>query len=268
MRRIRGEKEVKKQSPFLCPTDRELAGIEKTIGYTFRNPTLLRQAFTRRSYTNEYEAKTRRPAPVECNEVLETVGDAVLGAALLAILTKRHGKMTGRGYESDFGEGVFTEIKKNLCDKTALSRIIDGLSIDGGTPFSVLQAVSDGDRAIGSYDAPSPKEDLFESILGAVALDCDMDFSVIVPLVERLDNPDRLTVARTDKDEKTRLKEICEAKGWQLTYEPIDRTGPDHAPTYTVECRINGAPCGRGSGSRVKTAERAAASRALAKLEN
>lgn len=259
---------MKNKASAPTPTDAELAAIERVIGYSFRDKTLLRQAFTRRSFTKEYEEKYKRPAPVECNEVPETLGDAVLGAALLTILTRRHGKITGRGYESDFGEGVFTEIKKNLCDKNALSRIIDGLKTEDGTPFAALQATSEGDRASGNYNARSPKEDLFESILGAVALDCGCDFSVIVPLVERLDDPDRLTVASAGKDEKTRLKELCEAKGWELSYPPVGCAGPDHDPVYTVECRVNGKTLCRGSGKKKKDAERAAAREALRKLEN
>ena len=258
---------MKNKNESSRPSGKELAEIEKILGYKFRDPTLLRQAFTRRSFTNEYEAQHKRPAPVECNEVLETVGDAILGAALLSILTSRHGRMTGRGYESDFGEGVFTEIKKNLCDKTALSRIVDGLSINEKTPLASLQVVSEGDRATGNYNAPSPKEDLFESILGAVALDCNFDFSVILPLVERLDDPDRLTAtSRLEKDGKTRLKELCEAERRQLDYCEIDRSGPDHAPTYTVECRIDGVPFGTGKGQSRKAAEREAADEALKRL--
>ena len=127
---------MKKTPAPLTPTDGELEAIERALGYTFRDRTLLRQAFTRRSYTEEYKAKNKRPAPVECNEVPETLGDSVLSAALLTILFRRHGKVTERGYEADFDEGVFTEIKKNLCDKTALSRIIDGLKTADGTPFA------------------------------------------------------------------------------------------------------------------------------------
>ena len=258
---------MKNRTAAPLPTDAELAAIERVIGYVFRDKTLLRQAFTRRSYTKEYEEKYKRPAPVECNEVPETLGDAVLSAALLAILTRRHGKITERGYESDFAEGEFTEIKKNLCDKTALSRIIDGLRTSDGTPFAELMVVNDGDRASGNYKAKSPKEDLFESILGAVALDCGCDFSVIVPLVERLDDPDRLTVAASSgKDDKTRLKELCEAKRWKLDYPVVDCTGPGNDPTYTVECRINDKPICRGSGKKKKEAERAAASKALRSL--
>ncbi len=256
---------MKRPTEPLRPTDAELREIETVLGYRFRNPTLLRQAFTRRSYTNEYEAKYKRPAPVECNEVLETVGDAVLGAALLRLLSERHGKVTGRGYESDFGEGVFTEIKKNLCDKTALSRIIDGLKTEDGVPFALLQEVSDGDRSSGNCNAPSPKEDLFESIVGAVALDSGCDLAAVIALVERLDDPDRLTVALPEKDAVTRLKELCEAKKWTLGYPGIGQTGPDHDPTFTVECRINGELVCTGSGKSKKAAKSDAAKTALEK---
>ena len=71
---------------------------------------------------------------------------------------------------------------------------------------------------------------------------------------------------KTEKDDKTRLKELCEAKRWTLDYPEIARTGPDHAPTYTVECRINGKLFGTGSGPGVKAATRAAATEALRKL--
>ena len=257
---------MKNKPAALCPTDEQLAEIERVIGYTFRDKTLLRQAFTRRSYTKEFEAKNKRKAPVECNEVPETLGDAVLSAALLAILFRRHGKVTGRGYESDFGEGVFTEIKKNLCDKTALSRIIDGLATEDGTPFAALQTASDGDRSSGNYNSPSPKEDLFESVIGAVALDCGMDFSLIVPVVERLDDPERLTVRIPEKDAVTRVKELCEAKKWKYDYSEIGRTGPDHDPTFTVGCEINGELRGTGRGKSKKAAKTDAAKAALEKM--
>ena len=257
---------MKKTPAPLAPTDGELEAIERALGYTFRDRTLLRQAFTRRSYTEEYKAKNKRPAPVECNEVPETLGDSVLSAALLTILFRRHGKVTERGYEADFDEGVFTEIKKNLCDKTALSRIIDGLKTADGTPFAALQTVSDGDRSSGNYNSPSPKEDLFESIVGAVALDCDMDFSVIVPLVERLDDPERLTVAIPPKNPVTRVKELCEAKKWTFDYPEIGRTGPDHDPVFTFGCTVNGELLGTGSGRKMKAAKAEAAKAALVKL--
>ena len=256
---------MKNKPVFPRPTDEQLTRIERVIGYTFRDRTLLRQAFTRRSFTKEYEAKNKRKAPVECNELLETLGDSMLSAALLTILFRRHGKVTGRGYESDFGEGVFTEIKKNLSDKTALSRIIDDLKTEDGIPFALLQEVSDGDRSSGNYNSPSPKEDLFESIVGAVALDSGCDLPTVIALVERLEGPDRLNAALPEKDAVTRVKELCEAKKWTFRFPELGRTGPDHAPTFTVGCEINGELRGIGSGKNTAAAEAEAAKAALEK---
>ena len=47
--------------------------FQERIGYSFRNPSLLEQAFTHRSYLNENRAPGR-----EHNERLEFLGDAVL----------------------------------------------------------------------------------------------------------------------------------------------------------------------------------------------
>ena len=247
-------------------TDKEVARVEEVLGYRFKNPTLLRQAFTRRSYTVEYEAQKKRPAPLECNEVLELIGDSVLSTSLLAILSARHGKVTGRGYESDFGEGVFTDIKANLCDKAALSKIIDGLKTEDGVRFATLMDVSKGDRNNGVVESASPKEDLFESILGAVALDCGMDFSVIVPIVAKLDDPERLTTHAADRDAKSILKEYCEKERFSLDFPLLEKIGPDNAPTYTVGCRVNGEVRGTGTAGNRKAAEQEAAKIALAVL--
>ena len=52
----------------MCEFD--YATIENQIGYPFQNKDLLRQAFTRRSYSQEHN--------VADNEVLEFYGDKVL----------------------------------------------------------------------------------------------------------------------------------------------------------------------------------------------
>ena len=46
--------------------------VQAQIGYTFQNLDLLRQAFIRRSYTEEHGG--------ENNEVLEFIGDKALGS--------------------------------------------------------------------------------------------------------------------------------------------------------------------------------------------
>ena len=56
------------------------AFIQEQIGYRFKNPYLLEQAFTRRSYSEENGG--------ENNEVLEFIGDKALDLAVVRYLTE------------------------------------------------------------------------------------------------------------------------------------------------------------------------------------
>jgi hypothetical protein len=56
---------------------RDLQAVQKAVGYRFRDPALLRQALTHRSFVHEH--LDSRPSD---NETLEFLGDAVLGLAV------------------------------------------------------------------------------------------------------------------------------------------------------------------------------------------
>ena len=63
--------------------EENIGKIEKTIGYAFRDKSLLRQAFTRTSFCNENSTKERK---YQSNEVLEFFGDSVLSCAIIGLL--------------------------------------------------------------------------------------------------------------------------------------------------------------------------------------
>ena len=237
--------------------DQILREIEQILGYRFQNPALLRQAFTRSSYTNEMlQAKT--PADTDSNEVLEFIGDSLLSAALTAILVKRCASIGERGLTSPLGEGDLSRIKSNLSDKRALSGIIRELGL------AKHLRVSRGDLANGILDEASPQEDLFESIIGAIALDSGMRLDVLIPILERLDRPERLTEQpRIEKDPKSTVKEYCEKNRLPYAFTLLSESGPDHAKEYRVSCQINGAEYGRGIGKSKKLADRSAARDAI-----
>ncbi len=233
--------------------DQTIQSIERLLGYRFKNPALLRQAFTRSSYTNEMlQAKVL--SDTDSNEVLEFIGDSVLSAALAMILVKRCASIGERGLTSSLTEGDLSRIKSNLSDKRALSGIIRELGL------SRHLRVSRGDLVNGILDEASPQEDLFESIIGAIALDSGMDFGVLVPLLERLDRPERLTEQpRIQKDPKSTVKEYCEKNRLPYEFRLTSESGPDHAKEYRVTCKINGSDRGFGIGKSKKLADRAAA---------
>ena len=137
--------------------------VERQIEYTFKNSDLLFQAFTRRSYSQENVG--------ENNEVLEFIGDRVLDFYVTKILMDRYGYITDDTDEEEFAvelyddEGSLTEIKKKLVNKKMLAHRIDILG------FKDFLFMGKGDIQQHKEDEPSVKEDLFEAILGAIAID-------------------------------------------------------------------------------------------------
>src|SRR5579862_3267972 len=65
----------------------ELAALEARIGHRFVDSELLRRALRHSTYANESRA---RNAPLEDNEQLEFLGDAVLGLMVSEALVARH----------------------------------------------------------------------------------------------------------------------------------------------------------------------------------
>ena len=62
--------------------------LERTIGYTFHNKKLLKQALTHSSYANE-----KKLGKLGCNERLEFLGDAVLELVSSDVLYARFPKI-------------------------------------------------------------------------------------------------------------------------------------------------------------------------------
>ena len=163
--------------------------IENQIGYTFKNKELLKQAFTRRSYSEEHGG--------ENNEVLEFYGDKVLEFVVGKLFSERFGKIQEHNrqqtrndilivnsfepkgeYHSDYNEGELTEFRKLLVSRQTLAQRIYDLDLE---PYLQL---GKGDEKNGARDKDSVKEDLFEAILGAVAIDSRWDIKKMQDAVE------------------------------------------------------------------------------------
>lgn len=159
-------------------------------GYEFKNPLLLKQAFTRKSFSSENGG--------ENNEVLEFIGDRVLDIAVTRFLIKRYGtdlhvndmvpevfrvKQKPVGFKCKLTEGELTKLKQRMVEKKTLAKKIDELG------FSQFLIVGEGDRKNNIDQSESVKEDLFEAIIGAVALDCNWDFEQLQETVEVMLDP-------------------------------------------------------------------------------
>lgn len=192
--------------------------FEKTVqngigGYKFNNLKLLYQAFIRKSYSKENGG--------EDNEVLEFIGDKVLDLAVVRYLSKRYGtdmhiqekipkqfrvKSEPKEFKSKLAEGDLTKLKQKLVQKKSLAKRIDELD------FARFLITGKGDKRDGAAYSDSVKEDLFEAILGAVALDCDWDSNKLQDVVETMLCPDSLIKDEENEDYVSLIYEWCNQK--------------------------------------------------------
>lgn len=166
--------------------EEDLTYIQKQIAYDFNNLDLLQQAFVRRSYSKENGG--------EDNEVLEFIGDKVLDFIIVKFLTEKYGYFLSEcddfdedeewdEFATEYQEDKLTEIKKKLVQKKTLARRVDLL----GLAKYLIMGKGDIKNRVDKED--SVKEDLFEAILGAVALDCQWDISELQEVVNFMLSP-------------------------------------------------------------------------------
>lgn len=181
-----------------------IESIEETIGYHFKNWHLLQQAFIRRTFSKENGG--------ENNEVLEFIGDKVLDYIVVQILDDTFGSFTEgewKEYHSKKTEGQLTELKKKLVDGTMLAHRIDILGL------SQYLLMGKGDIKDNAQDKPKVKEDLFEAIIGAIAMDSYYDQESLYKSVRVMLEPNRYIDNGFDFDV---LNYIAEVQHWQQCF--------------------------------------------------
>jgi ribonuclease-3 len=219
--------------------------IQKTAGYDFRDPELLRKALTHSSHA--YEA---RPEAPEDNELLEFLGDSVIGLA------------TAEFYFRAFpgsSEGELSKLKASATSTLALSRQARRVKLDKAILLGRGEERSGG-RSKGSILAGA-----FEALIGAVFLDGGYDAART--LIHRLLLP-TLKPIRTESFEinnyKSALQEILQKSSQPAPcYRLITEKGPEHKKTFTVEVLIGDRPLAKAKGASKKIAEQRAAEKAL-----
>lgn len=234
--------------------------IEKKIGYVFKDKSLLTQAFTRSSFCNEHKAQGGRG--YISNEVLEFFGDSVLSTSIVSMMLNEKTERYEHGLYTRLNEGDFSNIRSKLSDKRNLSKSMAALDLQ-----KYLQ-MGEGDAKLGIENEPSVMEDLFESIIGAVYVDCGMDISRVIKVVSGM-----LDVsvyfsgeAAPIQSYKNALQEWCADKKHRLpapVYKTVSESGPDHKRVYERAVIIGERTVATGKGKNQKAADTAAAEAAL-----
>ena len=236
--------------------------IEKKIGYTFRDKSLLAQAFTRTSYCNEINSTVK--VKYHSNEVLEFFGDGVLSLSIITFLLKECTERYEHGIKTELNEGDFSNIKSKLSDMQNLSKSMKALGLEKHL------LMGEGDAKLGIQNEPSVMEDLFESIVGAIFIDSGMNIQAVIDAVSgMLDMSVYTKREKIAQSAKNALQEWCADKKRRLPaprYETLSEDGPDHKKTYMRACYVGDKLMGRGIGKNFKLADAAAAEDALAAL--
>ena len=236
--------------------------IEEKINYTFKDKTLLIQAFTITSYCNEINPTVK--VKFHSNEVLEFFGDGVLSLSIISFLLKECTERYEHGIRTELNEGDFSNIKSKLSDKQNLSKSMKALGLEK------YLLMGEGDVKLGIQNEPSVMEDLFESIVGAIFIDSGMNIGAVISSVSgMLDMSVYTSRQKVAQSAKNALQEWCADKKHRLPaprYETLSEDGPDHKKTYMRACYIGDKLVGRGIGKNFKLADAAAAEDALKAL--
>jgi ribonuclease-3 len=138
----------------------EILALEENLGHRFQRPELLEQALTHSSQAREVEALGPGGGPstgfVGDNEMLEFLGDAVLGLATSEALFHRF---------PEFQEGHLSKLRAHLVGQRHLLRAAEQLQIGN------YMRLGRGEEKSGGRNKASLLVDALEAILAALYLD-------------------------------------------------------------------------------------------------
>jgi len=207
-------------------------------------PALAQKALRHASYAEEQGL-----SPLESNQRLEFLGDAVLGLVIAEFLCEAC---------PEAPEGTLTKIKASVVCAPALAAVARSLGLGD------LLALGRGEELTGGRDKPSLLADALEALVGAAYLAAGLDGARrfvrlhFAPLISERLNSEQLG------DYKSALQELIQEHTKQGPSYVLERTsGPDHAKTFYIRAEFQGMVIGSGQGQSRKSAEQEAARSAL-----
>lgn len=222
----------------------DLSQLEKRLGVTFKNESLLQTALTHRSYLNE-NPSWHLPQ----NERLEFLGDAVLELVVTNYLFHQF---------PDKPEGELTSFRAALVNSIMLADVAAALGFGDFLLLSRGEAKDEGKARM--YILANT----FEAIVGAIYLDQGYDAAagfieraIITRMKEVLDK-------KLYRDAKSFFQERAQdVMSITPTYEVLKEWGPDHAKNFIVGVYIGEELVAEGKGSSKQEAQQDAAEKGL-----
>ena len=211
--------------------------LQQRLGHRFNDPVLLERALTHASVGMTVDK-------VRHNERLEFLGDRVLGLCIAEVLLEQH----PTDAEGDLSKRLNILVSGPSCAAVARALGVGpALRMAGGETKSGLR---DNDTVLG---------DACEALIAAVYLDVGLGRTT--EIVRGLWAEAMASVEiRGFHNPKSQLQEwVAAGKRGQPAYVVVARTGPDHAPEFTVEVTVEGLAPQRAVGGSRQSAETAAA---------
>ncbi len=213
----------------------ELAAFCDRLGHRFANPELLRRAVTHGSVSSPTRADNQR---------LEFLGDRVLGLVMAEALL---------GADAAATEGQIAPRYNRLVRRETCAEVARQIGLGAALRIGRSEMISGGRRK------EALLADAMEAVIAAIYLDAGWDTArarVLALWGERIG-----AVDEDSRDAKTALQEWAQARGEPPpVYAEIARSGPDHAPSFTIEVRLaSGARAEATAGSKRQAEHMAAA---------
>lgn len=225
-----------------------LALFEKKIGYRFKNGAFLKHALSHRSF-----ALSENGSPLNSNERLEFLGDALLGFVV--------GEHLYHAYPAKL-EGELSRLRSLLISRKALKTAADNIGL------SEVLFLSHSEEKTGGRTRFSINTNAFEALVAAIYLDGGLK-----PAKRFIDKHVLTLLPTVTGDElyfnyKSKLLEKVQAKADETPkYAVVNESGPDHNKIFEVSVSFWGKSHGVGRGSNKKEAEQQAARAALETLD-
>ncbi|MGI6715737.1 MAG: ribonuclease III [Eubacteriales bacterium] len=224
---------------------KDFGELEKAIGYTFGDKSLLVNALTHASYCNEN--RTAEGA-LPSNERLEFLGDSVLSIIVSDYIYKNY---------RSFDEGDLTKIRAAVVCESTLAGFAKSISLGDYILLGKGEEASDGRKR------KSILSDAFEALIAAVYLDGGIEKARDF-LLPKVAEAAKISMKKGTEDYKSRLQRLAQETPEELLeYVLISEEGPPHDKRFTIEARLNSNVLGVGTGKSKREAEQQAAKKAL-----
>ncbi|MDH3257557.1 MAG: ribonuclease III [Nitrospinota bacterium] len=221
----------------------QLASLQKQIGYTFQNISLLNKALTHKSYVNENSESLKN------NERFEFLGDAVLDLIVSGYMVKAF---------PDFAEGILSKIRAAVVNEACLAKL--ARQIDLGKYL----LLGKGEESSGGREKKSLLANAYEALAGAVYFDSNLETALDIYLPALGTEIAKYADAARFRDYKSELQEYTQTHFNCIPkYRVVNEKGPAHAKKFEVVVLVQEDIRGQGNGKSKKEAEQAAAKSAL-----